>query len=268
MLVILRRIVLRMYLAVSRQSLHLIPPAAYLHALTTVGAAIGIVQRQVTLAADSHAEGSVTEHFYADRLAIGAADALGNGLFVDCSHLVHTQFARQYHHVGKLSIEPERLDIGDIELCGEVNLLPHLAAIHHHSHVRGYDSRDLRLLCSVYYLTHLLQILAIDDGVDREIGLHAPLPAGLRYLLQVADGKRGSGVSTHVQLLNAEVYGVGTGIKGCCEALAGAHRSHDFKCIIAHAIHLIYLFVTVYFPLAAAMSLQIPRGRWSTCRGR
>ena len=55
----------------------------------------------------------------------------------DLSHLIHVQFAGEYHHISKLGVELQRLDIRDVQLRREVYLLPYLITIGHHCHVRG-----------------------------------------------------------------------------------------------------------------------------------
>ena len=64
------------------------------------------MQREVTLAGNRHAEGAMTEHLDADRLAAWSADVFSNRLFVDFFHLLHAQFACQYHYVSKLCVKP------------------------------------------------------------------------------------------------------------------------------------------------------------------
>ena len=147
------------------------------------------MQAHVTLAADGHAEGTVAEHLDADLLARRAADMFGLHLAVDLGHLVHVQLTRQHHDIGKLSIEAQGPDIGDVELGGEVYLLSHAVTIGHHSHIAGNDGRDARLMGCVDDLVHQGDILTIDDGVDREIALDAMLLTGGGHFLQVVDGE-------------------------------------------------------------------------------
>ena len=95
-----------------------------------------------------------------------------------------------------------------------MNLLSYFLAIHHYSDVAGNDSRDTSFLCRVDNLVHCRNVLTVDDGVDREIGLYAVLIAGLSYLSEVADGECGCRVCTHIQLLNAEIDAVSSCIDG------------------------------------------------------
>ncbi len=154
---------------------------------------------------------------------------------MDGLHLVHAQLARQHYDVGKLCVEAQRLDVADVELGGEVHLLPHLAAVHHDGHVGGDDGGDAGLLGGAYYLAHLLEVLAVDDGIYGEVGLDVLLGAGGGDFLQVVDGEGGGRVGSHVELLNAEVYGVRSGIDGGSEAFPRAHGSHYLIFVLYHS---------------------------------
>ena len=112
---------------------------ANLHALAPVGRAVGVVEAHVALARDGHAECSVTEHLDAHGLSAGAADMFLLDVAVDVGHLLHAQLACQHHHVGKLCVELQCLDVRYVELCGEVHLHAHLPAVLHHGNVAGDD---------------------------------------------------------------------------------------------------------------------------------
>ena len=161
----------------------------------------------------------MTEHLDADLLTRRAADMLGLHLTPDLGYLIHVKFTRQYHHIGKLRIEPQGLDIRDIQLCGEMYLLPHPVAIGHHGHIRGDDGGDARLFGSIDDLVHQGNILAVDDGVHRQVTLDAMLIAGGGNLLQVVDSERRGRVCPHVQFLDAEIDAVGTCLNSCCQRL-------------------------------------------------
>ena len=145
----------------------------------------------------------------------------------DLGHLLHVEFTRQDHDIGKLRIEAQGLDVRDVQLCGEVYLLSHPVAIGHHSYVAGNHSRDTSLFGGIDDLAHQWDVLAIDNRVHRQIALDAMLIAGGGDLLQVVDGERGSGMRPHVQFLNTEVNAVGTSLNGCCQRFARAHRGHN-----------------------------------------
>ena len=192
------------------------------------------MERHVALAADGHAEGTVAEHLDAHLLSAGTADVLFHYLAIDVGHLVDIQFAGQYNHVGKLRIEAQRLDIGDVQLCRQVNLLPHSVTIGHHRHVAGDDGRDACCLGGIDNLVHQFDVLTIDDGVHREVRLDAVLVAGGCNLFQVVNGERRGGVGSHVQFLDAEIDGVSPGLYGSGQRLAAPHGRHDFKIFDFH----------------------------------
>ena len=230
--------------------------AAHLYTLATIGRAVGCVQTKVALAADGHAERAVAEHLYAYLMAAGAADVLLLNLAENLGHLVHIQLTRQHHHIGKLSIELQRLDIRNVKLGTEMNLLPHLVTIGHHSHIAGNDGRDAGLLGGIDNLVHQGDVLAIDDGVDGKIALDAVLIAGSGYLAQVIDGECRCRMGTHVKFLDAEVDAVGTSLNGRSERFARANRSHYFV-ILYHTTIIYYLRIIFSFCLRIIRIIQI-----------
>ena len=182
----------------------------------------------------------MAEHLDADALAPRAADILLVDLTVDLGHLLQAQLARQHHHVGKLGVELQRLNVGDVELGRQMHLQPDAVAIGHHRHVAGDDSADVGLLGGIANLAHGSQVLTIDDGIHREIRLDAVLLARQRNDLQVVDGEVIGRVRPHVQLSDAEIHRAGTGLNGCCQRVARPHGGHDLKIadILFHAAKL------------------------------
>ena len=150
-------------------------------------------------------------------------------LTVDLRHLFHVQLARQHHHVGELCVELQCLDVGDVQLRGEVYLHSLLAAIGHHRHVGSDDSRYLRLLGRIDDLAHRGQVLTVNDGVDRQVGLDVVFTAGGGNLMEVVNGEMVGGVGAHVQLSDAEINDVGTSLDGRCQRVARPHGSHHFE---------------------------------------
>lgn len=205
---------------------HDVRAAAQLHALSAVCRARRVVKTQIALAADGHAQRAVAEHLYADLLARRSADVHLLRLLMYLCHLFHVQLTRQHHNVGKLRVELQRLDVAYVKLCRQVYLLAHLLAVGHHGHVARYHGRYAGLLGGVDNLVHQLDVVVIDDGVHRQISLHAPFAARSCNLAQVVNGERACRVSSHVQLLDAEINRVGTCLKCCLQALAAAHGRH------------------------------------------
>ena len=220
---VLRRhdiLVVHVQLCASLEVGHFVASAAYLYALATVGTAVCIVQAQVALAADCHAERSVAEHFDADEVALRTANILCHNLFVDVAHLPHVEFACKDNDVSELGVELQRLDVRYVELSGEVYLLSHLAAVCHYRHVRCDDCRDLCLFSRVDNFAHCGEVLAVDDGVDCQVTFQSVIVANLRYLFQVFNGEVVGRVRAHVQFAYAKIHRVGTSVDCCCKRLS------------------------------------------------
>src|SRR3712207_755388 len=191
-----------------------------LYAFAPVGRPIGVGQTHVTLATDGHAKGTVAEHFYADEFSLGATDVLFVDLSVDVGYLIHVQFTCQDHHIGETCVELQGVYVRYIELGREVNLNAHLVAIGHHGHVAGDNGRYVGLFGGVNYLVHRGDVLTVADGIYRKIGLNVMFGAGSGYLPQVVNGEMIGRVRPHIELANAEIHRVGTGLNGGGEAFA------------------------------------------------
>ena len=149
-------------------------------------------------------------------------------LSVDVGHLLHLQLTGQHHHVGKLRIEPQRLDVRDIQLCRQVHLHALLPAVCHHGNVAGNDRRYLRLHSGIHYLVHRVDILAVDNGVHRQIRLHTRCITLGGNIAQIVDGKVVGRVRTHVQLLHAKIHRVSACLQCRSQGVATPHGCHDF----------------------------------------
>ena len=171
----------------------------------------------------------MAEHFDADEFALGATDVLFFNLSVDVGHLFHIQFARQHDHIGKACVEFQGIDVRDIELRGEVNLYTHLVAVGHHGYVAGDNGTDSSLFGGIDNLVHRTEVFAIDDGIDRQIALDVMFGARGGNLPQVVDGEMIGRMRPHVELTDAEINRVGTGLDGCRQTFARAYGRHDFK---------------------------------------
>ena len=172
--------------------------AAQLHASPAVGRAHCIVEREIALAAYRHAQRSVTEHLYANEFSAGTADVLLHYLAVDVGYLLHVQFAGKHHNIGKLCIEAQCLDVRDIELCGEMHLLTYLSTVCHHGNVTCNNCRNACFVGSINNLVHRLNVLAIDDGVHREVCLYAMFVTLSCDIAQVVDSEMVSTMRPHV----------------------------------------------------------------------
>ena len=87
-----------------------------LNAFATIGRTVGIGQTHVTLTRNGHAKSTMTEHLDTYQFAFRSSYVLFLYLLVDISHLLQFQFSRQHHHIGKLRIKLQCLDVRDIEL--------------------------------------------------------------------------------------------------------------------------------------------------------
>ena len=124
----------------------------------------------------------MTKHLNTDQVAMGTFYLLFHHLTVDFSHLVHIQFTGQYHHVGKLRIELQSLNVRNIELRGEMNLQSDTAAIGHHRHIRGNHRRNTCLMGSITNFVHGRNILTIDNRIHGKVALHPVFITGSRNL--------------------------------------------------------------------------------------
>ena len=116
---------------------HHIFSAALLHAGPTIGRRPLVVEREVAFATHRHAERAMTEHFDANLFARRAADVFAVDKVGNVAHLLKIEFACQHDHIGKVGVKAQRLLVGDVELCGEMDFLPDAVAIAQHRHIGG-----------------------------------------------------------------------------------------------------------------------------------
>ena len=173
----------------------------------------------------------MAEHFDTYRLSAGSADVLLTDVAVDFGHLFQVELASQHHNVGKLGVEAQGFHITYIKLCGQMHLLAYPPCIVHHRHVRCNHGGDAGSLGGIHDGVHQGDVVVIYNGIHREVAFHAVLVAGAGYLAQVVDGKGVRRACTHIQVLDAEIDGIGSGLDGCRQGLAGADGSHDFELI-------------------------------------
>jgi hypothetical protein len=92
----------------------------------------------------------------------------------------------------------------------------------------------------IYDLTHQFEVLAVDDGVDRQITLNAKTARLLSYTMQVVNRERACRMGSHVQILYAEVHAVCPSPDGCCKAFGRTYWRHYLQVMI-HKSHFIVL---------------------------
>ena len=147
---------------------------------------------------------------------------------VDSCHLLHVQFARQHHHIGKLCVETQCLGVGDVQLRREMHLYTLLMGILHGGDVAGDDSTHARGFGIVHYLAHQRQVFGVHHGVQRQVGLHSCLAADTYYLVHILCREVGRRTRTHIQVLNTKIDAGGSCLYSSRQRLPAPHRRHDF----------------------------------------
>ena len=102
--------------------LYSVAAATNLVAFSAISRQIFLVQTQVAFTRNSHTKRTVAKHFNPDQFTVFTPDILFHNSFMNFSYLFQVQFARQHHHIGKLSIEFQRVHIGNIRLNRKMNL--------------------------------------------------------------------------------------------------------------------------------------------------
>ena len=182
-----------------------ISSTANLHARTSVCAAVHVVQTEIALARDCHAQCSVAEHLDANKLALRSADILFDNLIVNLANLLQVEFARKNNYIGKLCIELKCLDVRDVQLGRKMNLLTNLVAISHHCYIRCDYSRNFGLLCSINNLTHEHKILTVDNSINSQITLQSIILTNLSHLFQVVNRESAGRMRSHVQVFYTKI---------------------------------------------------------------
>ena len=226
--------VLHLKLVVGLQIGHTVAPAAYLGAGSAVGARVHLMQAQIALARDSHAESSVAEHLEAHEIAMRAADIVAHDGIAYGGYLLHIELTGQHHHVGPLRVESHRLDIAHIDLSGDMHLHPYRTGIHDGRHIAGDNGRDAAVAHGTDHLAASLELGVIDNGVDREIGLHSGLAAYRGDVAEIVEGEVDRRARPHVEPLDSEIYRISPCLDGGMERLVAPDGSHDLKIFPVH----------------------------------
>ena len=132
----------------------------------------------------------------------------------DFCHLFQIQFTGEHHHVGPLAIVAHGLAVAHVDLGGDVYLHANRAGKQDGRHVAGDDGAHLGVTGGGDNLAHVVHVLVIDDGIHRQVALHAVLVAPLGDGAQVVKREVDAGARTHVQSLDAKVDGIGTALMG------------------------------------------------------
>ena len=155
----------------------LIAPAADLVAGPTVGGSPVLVQAQVAFAGNRHTQRSVGKHLDFHRTARRPADTFPYNGLVYFLHLMQVEFPCQHHHICKLRVKPQRFDIRNAQLGGNMHFQTYAAGIDYGSHIGCDDCRNACRLGCIKSFPHRLQVFLIQDYVEGKIGLYAILTA-------------------------------------------------------------------------------------------
>ena len=103
----------------------------------------------------------------------------------------------------------------------------HLAGVEYGSKVGGDDGIYALGLSPVYYAAHNIHLRVVDDDIHREVGLNARSMCRANNLSEVVEREVHTRCRTHVELLDTEIYRVGTRRDGSIERLVRPHRGHN-----------------------------------------
>ena len=108
----------------------------------------------------------MAKHLNTNQFSLGTSDILLYNIMINTCYLIHIQFTRQHHHIGILSIELQRLCIGDIELGRKMHFNTRSKSILQCCDIRSDDSRYACCLSMIHDLTHQRQVLWIHHCVE------------------------------------------------------------------------------------------------------
>ena len=199
------------------------------------------MQAEVTFARNRHTERAVCEHFDAYRLALRPQDGLFLNLLVNERHAVQVDFARQNRHIGITGIKGERLRIGDIELCREMNRHALLSRIEQNSRIRGDNGINARRFGTIHHRAHRDKVVIKQNGVQREVAFHSGVAACFRdagYVLPIEVGGR---VRAHVQFARTKVHTIRTGTDSGLQRFVRSGGSHHLKIRLPEVLSFLHL---------------------------
>ncbi len=177
------------------------------------GGVVG-VERHAAASGLGDAEGSVGEGFDLDRATGRAAQIIGDDLLADLADHGEVELSSEYDAITELGVEFERLVVGDGELGREVDFEAELAGFEDASHVGGDDSIDFLFGGFFEQGEAELEVVIVEKGVEREVAADAGGVAAAHDFFQVLKVEGAAGTGPHIELGEAEVDGVGSGIDG------------------------------------------------------
>ena len=87
------------------------------------------MQAKIAFSRYGHTESPVAEHLYLYQLAARTANSLLHNSLMYLLHLSKGKLPCKHHHICILGIETQRLQIGDIQLGGDMHLNSYRARI-------------------------------------------------------------------------------------------------------------------------------------------
>ena len=176
------------------------------------------------------------EHFDPHGFARGAADALLRDLAGDVGHLLEIQFAGEHHHVGPLGVELHGLTVGDVALGRDVDFDPRAVGVEDRRKVGGDDCIDPFAAGCVDQPVGVVQLLVVEDRIDREVAFDAGPFRDADDPAQVFDGEVRRRAGPHVELPDPEIDGVRSGVDRGPEGFVAPHGSHDLEIAAFHVV--------------------------------
>ena len=177
----------------------------------------------------------MTEDLDLDQASGRALDLLLLDLLRDLLDLAETELAAQHDGVGKHGVELQGLDVGHVDLGGDVNLHSLLSRRGDDGLVHGDDRGDVRLFGLFDERLDDAQVMVVNDGVEGQVGPDLLRLATVGDLLQVVQGEIDRSPGPHVELLHPEVHRIGTVVKRGLQGLEIPGRRHQFD--LALAVH-------------------------------
>lgn len=119
-----------------------------------------------------------------------AAQVVGHNLLMNLADHREVEFAGEHDAVTELSVEFKGLVVGNGELGGEVDLQAELAGLEDAGHVRRDDGVDAMGFGRFQELVAELQVVVIEQRVEREVAANACCVAALHNRFKVIDVER------------------------------------------------------------------------------
>lgn len=134
-----------------------------------------------------------------------AVDILLFNSLVNLCYLRKGKFLGEYYYFCKLCIEFYCFYIGDICLCGQVNIYVQFVGILYYIRFYSDDSVNLMFGCCVYNMVYYRQIVVVEYGIECDIGMYFGSLVQVVYFWQVFQCKVVGRVGMYIQLFYFKV---------------------------------------------------------------